>query len=45
LLDELDADLLGADLADGLVFLVGVDFVLCVCFAVGVRRLAVAGSV
>jgi hypothetical protein len=37
--------LLGADLADGLVFVVGVGLVLWVCFAVGVRRFAVVGAV
>jgi hypothetical protein len=37
--------LLGADLADGLVFVVGVGLVLWVGFAVGVRRLAVVGLV
>ncbi|HEY6685319.1 MAG TPA: hypothetical protein VI094_03830 [Propionibacteriaceae bacterium] len=37
--------MLGADLADGFVFGVGVGLVLWVCFAVGVRRFAVVGSV
>jgi hypothetical protein len=37
--------LLGADLADGLVFVVGVGLVVWVGFVVGVRRLAVVGLV